>query len=462
MNTIPLGAINKKTGKYVYPKIANKKDEYICPECSKDLIICKGNVRVHHFRHKVDSINPCHHYNSPSESQIHKDAKLLIKTLLEKKINVSFIRNCHCCKKNEEFEIPEITETSSIELEYRFEHNGLKIADVAYIDNGEIICIFEICHTHKTESENRPEPWFELNALKLIQTANDTNDDFIKIQCIRCEECEECIQKRKDNIEKLLQKEKDNIENKEKALNILYNWLKSGDEIKPFRYDYAKFSMVEKTVKSEYTNEVFDLILYVDPDDKDKEGRCGWERYNIKLMYNNFFENPYFVEERKYANFQVGVYYLDINWILLQTEIPKNIKYIASLDCYDNKKQDDTCNKCKTEMPFWVKRIDLTKNYKVIHIGCLNCGHNSNKECVNCKLCNSLDTPLWVMETNKINTRFCKNCDMQVYFSDKIYLSVQFHEKDEVKKLGAKWDDKCKKWYIPNNNTNINIFSKWN
>jgi hypothetical protein len=28
---IPLGAINKKTREYVYPKIANKKDKYCCP-----------------------------------------------------------------------------------------------------------------------------------------------------------------------------------------------------------------------------------------------------------------------------------------------------------------------------------------------------------------------------------------------------------------------------------------------
>ena len=78
MTTIPLGAINKKTGEYVYPRIANKIDEYSCPECHKDLIICQGNIRVHHFRHKVDSTEQCHHYNAPTESQIHKDAKLLL------------------------------------------------------------------------------------------------------------------------------------------------------------------------------------------------------------------------------------------------------------------------------------------------------------------------------------------------------------------------------------------------
>jgi len=181
MTTIPLGAINKKTGEYVYPKIANKNDEYYCPDCNKDLIICKGNIRVHHFRHKVDSINPCNHYSNPTESQIHKDAKLLLKSILEKNLNVSFIRKCCHCKNNEEYEIPQLTYTSSIRLEYRFEYNGSKIADVAYIDNGEIISIFEICHTHKTKSENRPEPWFEIDALSLIENVNDINLTEIKI-----------------------------------------------------------------------------------------------------------------------------------------------------------------------------------------------------------------------------------------------------------------------------------------
>jgi hypothetical protein len=201
MTTISLGAINKNTGEYVYPKIANKKDKYSCPDCHKDLIICQGKIRVHHFRHKVDSITPCHRYSHPSESQTHKDAKLLLKMVLERKIPISFIRNCCFCNSAKEYEIPCITNTSSIQLEYSFEYNGKKSADVAYIDNGEIICIFEIYHSHKTKEENRPEPWFEMDALSLIQNMNDINIDSFKIQCIRCEKCDECMEKiRNENI----------------------------------------------------------------------------------------------------------------------------------------------------------------------------------------------------------------------------------------------------------------------
>jgi competence CoiA-like predicted nuclease len=80
-HVLSLGAINKLNGEYVYPKIANKKDEYICPECNKDLILCQGEIIRPYFRHKVDSVNPCNHYSNPTETQIHKDAKILLKNL---------------------------------------------------------------------------------------------------------------------------------------------------------------------------------------------------------------------------------------------------------------------------------------------------------------------------------------------------------------------------------------------
>ena len=196
---LSLGAINKNTKEYVCPKMANKKDKYSCPDCDKDLILCQGKIKVPHFRHKVDNVNPCHYYSKPGESQIHKDAKCLIKSLLEKKKEISFIRNCDCCKKNEEFEIEKITETSSIIQEYPFKYNNSqKFADVAYIDDGEIYCIFEICNTHKTCSENRPEPWFEIDAKTLIIKANDINSTSLQIPCIRSEKCEDCIKKKNE------------------------------------------------------------------------------------------------------------------------------------------------------------------------------------------------------------------------------------------------------------------------
>ena len=148
---LTLGAINKITGEYVFPKIANKKDKYICIECNRDLILRQGEIRVHHFSHKVDTIK-CNHYTNPSETQIHKDAKNLLKNLLERKIPISFCRKCCSCKKDEEFEIPEISETSVIELEYQFEYNGKKIE---ILQNYPITC--EYLKNHYNEFLKRLE-----------------------------------------------------------------------------------------------------------------------------------------------------------------------------------------------------------------------------------------------------------------------------------------------------------------
>jgi uncharacterized protein YkuJ len=355
-NITKLGAINKNTREYIFYKMANKKDEYICPDCNKEIILCKGEIRVPYFRHKIDTINPCNYYDKPNESQIHKDAKMLIKSLLEKKVLLSFIRNCICCKKNEEFKIPEIIESSSIHIEYRFEYNGSKIADVAYIEDDEILCIFEICNTHKTSCENRPEPWFEIDALSLINLVNKSEiNNNLKIPCIRCEKCEDCITK-----------EKINIKNKEKALDILYEWLKNGNEVKPFIFDYEKFSKVGKNVKSEFTNEIFDLMIYLG-----QEHEEGWERYCVRLIYD--FEESYFIKELEYADLHIGVYYIDINWILTQSSIPDNINYIASLDRYSKISEEKRC-KCGKYEEVWVKRF----NNKVINIGCGSCGYKKN------------------------------------------------------------------------------------
>jgi hypothetical protein len=448
-HALSLGSINKLTGEYVYPKIANKKDEYICPECNKDLILCQGKIKVHHFRHKIDSVNPCCHYSNPTETQIHKDAKLLLKKLLERKISISFSRNCCCCKKNEEFEIPEITETSVIQLEYRFEYNGVKIADVAYIDDNEIIYIFEICNTHKTCSENRPEPWFEIHAETLIKIANaNANDDTLtslQIPCIRCEKCEDCIEKEKYSIIK-----------KKKSLDILYNWFDSGAEILPFKYDSDSFAGLEKNVKEGITGEMFDLILYVSSE--------KWERYCIRLIYNH--SNYRFIKQHEYAELGTGVYYLDIDWILSQTEIPKRIIYIASIDCYQHSDTsqgyEKTCDYCKYSPNFWVQRTNIKNEYKVEYIGSNCCNKNKPRQCINCERCNVNDTPLCVMETNTINKNICKNCDIDLYSSGNIYLNVTFYQKDDAKKLGAKWDNKYRKWFINKNHKNIDIIlQKW-
>ena len=45
------------------------------------------------------------------------------------------------------------------------------------------------------------------------------------------------------------------------------------------------------------------------------------------------------------------------------------------------------------------------------------------------------------------------DCDMET--NAPIYLNVDFKDKDEAKKLGAKWDANAKKWYAINNDKEL-------
>lgn len=59
---------------------------------------------------------------------------------------------------------------------------------------------------------------------------------------------------------------------------------------------------------------------------------------------------------------------------------------------------------------------------------------------------------------------FSEDADIENYkttVKEKIFLFVPFEEKDEAKKLGAKWDKEEKKWFIYKDNNNVDLFSKW-
>ncbi len=185
-----LGAIDVKTKEYVYPYIAIKTEKYKCPECEEMLIFKKGTVNRPHFAHQKNG--NCTFYNKPSESQVHKDAKRQLETVLSRK-DIRIERILSCCGKRINNPIG-IVDDSEIKLEHRFQFNGkTRIADVACVEkNGNIKYIFEICHTHATRSGDRPEPWFELSAGVLI---TQFNKGVYILKCMRDEKCGECEEK---------------------------------------------------------------------------------------------------------------------------------------------------------------------------------------------------------------------------------------------------------------------------
>lgn len=52
MSHFSMGAINKLTNEYEYPRIAEKGKKYMCPECKKDVNFCKGKIKQPYFAHK--------------------------------------------------------------------------------------------------------------------------------------------------------------------------------------------------------------------------------------------------------------------------------------------------------------------------------------------------------------------------------------------------------------------------
>lgn len=197
--SLSLGAINVLTGKYTPPRQANKEDKYTCIECGKGVYVRKGDIRVHHFAHFTEDTK-CHYYNHPTEAQIHKTAKHIVKYVLENKIKLTIDRCCKKCHIIYGNRIEEICDSSQIHIEYGFEYNGgRKTADVAYTYNDDendiLYCIIEILNTHKTLPENRPEPWFELEANKVVEEYNGCDLKTVCFTCVRNDEpfCENCL-----------------------------------------------------------------------------------------------------------------------------------------------------------------------------------------------------------------------------------------------------------------------------
>lgn len=195
-----MSAIDKSTLCLVKPEDASKNQQYKCPDCQHDAIFCHGRILPPYFRHKA-KVECCNYTN---ETESHLEAKFLLKKFLDQR-NTTLEISRHCRKCDKVFELtidPLETETMVIE-EWSFRHNDmLRIADLACIQkDGTIEVIFEICNTHKTNCDFRPEPWFELDAKKTCEILlSQSQGEICKLECIRtsynddmyaiCRQCE--------------------------------------------------------------------------------------------------------------------------------------------------------------------------------------------------------------------------------------------------------------------------------
>lgn len=289
---LSLGALVKESNDYIYPAKAIKKVLYSCPKCNKDVQAKKGNIRVHHFAH-LKSDSPCEYYNNPGESEIHKEAKQVLKSVLDERRNIIIMRKCFICKNTIKREDIAFKDSYKALIEYSFFFNDSnKKADVALIDiDDKIVYIFEILNKHQTLEENRPEPWFEINAIDLINYINSKeNIDTLNIFCVRKYRCEKCIRYEKENeIRQILEEERRLAE------------IKIEEEEKERRVKYEEMRVkYEEMIKKKIEEEIREKIEEKKKIKKEKmliiSCHCGLERsrickckdstYNYNKMYD--------------------------------------------------------------------------------------------------------------------------------------------------------------------------------
>lgn len=392
--SLKLGAINKESGEYVNVSYALKNNKYICPECESDVILRKGEKNRVHFAHKKDG--NCEYYEKPTESQIHKDGKMLIKMLVEKN-QLEVYKRCNECNERTEIILPIYENNKTLILEHRFnfdiiEEGGgiLKIADVAYLDeNKKIIWICEILNTHKTEEGNRPEPWNEIDAKELLKK-KIKEDEKVEINCCRKYICEKCFEKRYKELDK-------------KDLKELLN----SEHLKWFiRY---KLCLYLKSNKLEIDSNNYNC-----------------EKDNIKNKFIvDIFKN-FYDKKNVYLVLHKGYFYINFG-----TSIPKNMDHI---EIYDGEEYDKIYAN-PNEHYVYGSYYDIGNNYcDIIEYILTNIG----KEYV------------LINYDNKKSEEYYTNL-----LKERIYLSVKYEDKEEIKKKGGLWDIESKKWYILKTNEKI-------
>ena len=163
-----VGAIDNLTNAYTLPSNAVKDRSYKCPDCNQKVIPRKGNIRKHHFAHL--NLSKCQYFEHPNESQQHKDAKFKLAERLKSKFKILINNSCPKCTSSSVLDNYEYKydDKDDVIIEYR-DPNNRYVADIAVLNGGKVKSIFEIMHTHKTTTNVRPEPWYEINTEDIFE-----------------------------------------------------------------------------------------------------------------------------------------------------------------------------------------------------------------------------------------------------------------------------------------------------
>ena len=416
---LQLGALDTETNKYTSPTEALKGQTYKCVDCDKKVILRKGTIRKAHFAHYAQT-NICSYYDHPNESQIHKDAKLLMVKLLEDKKRIQFCWECKysSCKTSSDCyafqDIPSIVykEGDEVNVEYRDKDNKW-IADVAIVNNGDVRYIIEIKNTHATTTA-RPEPWFEVDAKQFIQDINELN------------------------AEHLTDPDLDIYKQQEDFMYIIPCLRKD-----IARYCYGSFCYKERWVNKipGYDKDLtFNECLICKSDDYEPVSDGCTDKFQngeIRVCVNCLF-NDTFTKSLRNTYSKIS--------IIRSSPISSTPAPIKVFTSSPSISEDlSTREPCRGEC--------FSQSSDCNYIQKRKCPENC--KLIECPTCHK-KYPQWLLDCKG---GVCPGCDMDAYIVNNhlILLEVPFFRKEEAKELGARWHSQRKKWYIQKDAKNKDI-----
>lgn len=399
-----LGAINISNNEYVYPKIANKDEQYKCMDCGNKIVFCDGKKNIKHFRHFFED-SKCDYFNN--DEKINENAILLLSIFLKKRIPIKIERKCPKCSKYEENTIETFNDNCELKRNYIYDYlDHRRTSDLVYLENNKIKYIFEFSTKYK-ELNERPEPYFLINSGDLLEFVN-VNYDYNKlnIRCIRKILCEECIEN------EIIFKQK-----YKEAQTKLYNLLLK-NQIDPFK-SYSEIFEID--------NDSTGLLKYFE-NDRDSQDIIFerpfdlviWDE-DLKPMFCIYLvENyeHYSKLKRWVRKYNIDVFFINIDNVL---SINKE-NYVKVLKC-------------------------VYADYNIKY-NCKICG-SKYKKCSNCKYSKCCFDCF-----NTYEKRICLICNSKII--KKIYFYVKYEEKDYFKEnFNGKYDPNYKMWYVYETNKDL-------
>jgi hypothetical protein len=415
------GAINKETNKYESLYYANKNNTYKCPSCNKDIILKDGPIRERYFSH-LKSDNPCVYYNNPCESQIHKNSKLFLKSLIEKETDIKITKKCNKCNTIDLIDLPKINNDFEVIIEYPFIYNGKqKYADLCILNkNTNKMIILEIFHTHQTDENDRPEPWYEIKTDELFDAINDI-ESHLKINCNRSFICNKCIRNTIIDI---------NGCNDYSSIleNIIFHKKESDAYISWILLQESQYICLGNCLLVENNQFKIDKIKF----DKfiKHNNHCDWSEYNEDYISK-------YLEELNNQLVITGQNMHTCN----ETFYDKIL--VEKLISYDLINLIESCRIYKGQCDFI-----FNNNFNKL---------NDNEK-------QEIKENLQKFWKNLLG-EYCDNrisIDFKEYIKTyhKIYFNVPFKDKEKIKKEGGMWDNDKKSWYIIESAKNEEIINK--